>query len=221
MKTAATRKWTAQWIGYPGVNLALPTMVALPAPLFRKDFELKEALADAVLYACGLGYFVCYIDGHRLTANVLQPAPTQYDIRWRYRKFQLGEIKAGPHTLCILVGNGNYHHVADDDWNFRHAIWQDYPKMICELMDCEDGEIIVKSDTSWCVCPSAITYNTLRGGEIHDARRELPLTGDPPKATHRKQHFFQMHPLNIRIGSVKARSLDSRCLERITSICSQ
>ena len=193
MRTAKSRKWTARWISYPNVNLASPTRVSLPAPLFRKDFETEADIEDGVLYACGLGYFVCFLDGRRISANVLQPAPTQYDRRWRYRKFHLGRIKAGKHVLCLLVGNGNYHHVADDDWGFRYASWQDYPKMICELTDGEDGGIVVKSDTSWCVCSSPIVYNTLRGGEVYDARRrDLPLAGEAPQA--RRVDFSEWWP---------------------------
>ncbi len=177
------RKWCAKWIAYPDINMVDWRRPVVPAPVFRKTFVLREDIKEPVIYICGLGYFLFYIDGERITDNMLQPAPTQYDRRWRYRKFNLKNLEAGTHRISVTVGNGLYHTATPDVWHFDKADWQDYPKMICELEDAWTGEILLTSDSTWSVCSGPVVFHTLRGGETYDARRELPQGDENLKVT--------------------------------------
>ena len=77
------RPWRAKWIGYPDVNMVDWRRPVIPAPVFRKSFTLDAPVASPVWRISGLGFFFLEVDGRRVTDHMLQPAPTQYDRRWR------------------------------------------------------------------------------------------------------------------------------------------
>ena len=161
----------AKWIGFPGICCASSRGVEQPVPVFRQVFDVPTA-TDAELVISGLGYFTCEIDGTRVSDARLVPAPTQYDRRWRYRRFPLKGLAAGRHEIRVSVGGGLYNPQTRETFGFRDAPWRDYPKMICELHD-PAGKVLLASDDGWAVSAGPIVYSTLRGGETYDARLEL------------------------------------------------
>ena len=99
------------------------------APLFRRSFWLDrtERFQSARLEICGLGYFLFYINGKRISDQELMPAMTDYASvlgcettypvweersahRCRYLSFDLlPYLKAGENVLAVRLGNGWYH----------------------------------------------------------------------------------------------------------------
>ena len=172
--------WSSKWIGYPGISLVDWRRNAVPAPEFRCCFALDRRVAEAELFICGLGYFEFRLDGEKVCDDLLVPAPTQYDRRWRYRRYNLGALGAGPHVLAVTLGNGLYNCMTPEVWHFDKADWRDYPKLICQLE--ENGRVLAASGSGWIVCPGPILFDSLRGGEVYDARRELPFSAAAPPA---------------------------------------
>ena len=98
------------------------------APLFRRSFWLDrtERFQSARLEICGLGYFLFYINGKRISDQELMPAMTDYASvlgcettypvweersvhRCRYLSFDLlPYLKAGENVLAVRLGNGWY-----------------------------------------------------------------------------------------------------------------
>ena len=102
----------ARWIyaGFGGGHAS----EAIAAPVFRKAFQVGKPVERAKLAITGLGYFECLLDGKPITDAVLMPGQTQYDLRWRYRVFDLGRLEAGRHVISIEVGDGFYNATTRD-----------------------------------------------------------------------------------------------------------
>ncbi len=58
-----------------------PTDFGPPAPLFRKEFNVKGKVTSAVAYVTGLGYFELYLNGEKVGDDLLVPNQTNYGKR--------------------------------------------------------------------------------------------------------------------------------------------
>ena len=185
--TAVNPFGEAQWIyqGYGG-GMDMPPAAT---PIFRKAFTLEKAVEKPKLTITGLGYFECMIDGKKIGDYELIPSQTDYSKRFRYFVFDLSRLEAGRHIVSIELGDGFYNSTAKDVWNFEHAPWRSWPKTICLLQDSESGKTLLKTDATWKVRGAGVeyvegkltlppktplTFNSIRGGEIYDARLEFP-----------------------------------------------
>ncbi len=175
------KHWQAKWIGFPGICLADWRRPTVPAPEFRRTFTLEHDVAQAEIFIAGLGYFEFRLDGELICGDRLTPAPTQYDRRWRYKRYVLSRpLPAGPHLLSVTLGNGQYNSQTPEVWHFDKADWRAYPKMICQLE--EKGNVLLCSDSAWLAGTGPLLFDSLRGGEIYDARLESQTVDWKPAA---------------------------------------
>ena len=164
----------AKWIAYPYERpMGNFAQKVLPAPTFRRAFTLDRPVKNAALRISGLGFYTFELDGRRVDDARLVPAPTQYDVRYRWRTHRLGDLAAGRHVISVTVGDGFYRTSTGNYWHFDRASWTDYPKLAAEVADGE-GTPLVKTDDRWTVRFSPIVRTELRGGEHYDARLEFP-----------------------------------------------
>ena len=168
------KKLQAKWIKHPDMNPFVfdwraPT---LPAPVFRKSFMLS-ALPEGKMHAsvCGLGFFEFYLNGVKVSESLV-PAMSRYDVRCRYRKYEVSSLlKKGCNVICIILGNGLFNSQTPEVWHFDKAEWRDYPKMIFWMQNGNTPLIV--SDSSWIVNFTGTIFDSLRGGELFDARLEM------------------------------------------------
>ncbi len=164
----------AKWIGREDLCMVDWRRPTVPAPVFKRTFELKSAKPGAVAFISGLGFFELYINGQKVGDEVLEPTVTCYDKRWRYKQYPIGRyLRPGDNTVAVMLGNGWYNCQTPDVWHFDKATWRDYPKMIFEIQDGQ--ETLLFSDSSWSVISGPVLFDSLRGGEVYDARREVDL----------------------------------------------
>ncbi|MEN6337772.1 MAG: glycoside hydrolase family 78 protein [Phycisphaerales bacterium] len=166
--------WKAQWISVPGKD---EDKGPQPAPLFRKSFLLPETPVSARVYVCGLGYHELRLNGEKVGDHVLDPAFTRYDRRALYIVHDVtGQLKKGPNALGVILGNGWYDMHTRAVWDFDKAPWRDRPVLRCQLeMTFADGSTrVVASDATWRVSAGPIVFDSIRNGEIYDARLEIP-----------------------------------------------
>lgn len=163
--------WIGRWITASDVRRPNETLAAV---YLRRDFSAKSAPRRAMLYISGLGYFEAHINGEKVGDDYLSTAYTSYDKHILYRAFDVTEmINAGDNAIGVILGNGFYNCFTIDPWQTATAPWRDVPKLLCELhIEYDDGEEIVKSDTSWQCVRGPITFNGIRHGEEYDARLE-------------------------------------------------
>ncbi|WP_276482440.1 glycoside hydrolase family 78 protein [Paraflavitalea pollutisoli] len=202
----------ARWIGYE--DLAHDSMRVLPGvhggggklgekakqrpvtPLFRRSFTAKKKILRALAFVSGLGQYAFSVNGQPVDGRFLAPGWTYYDKTVLYNTYDVTRhLKQGDNTLGVVVGNG-FHHINRERYRKLVTVFG-MPKMICQLrITYTDGttETIV-SDQSWKTAPSAITYNSIFGGEDYDAQLEQKGWNQPSfKDNHWKQALLVTPP---------------------------
>lgn len=144
------------------------------APLFRKSFTARGAIAQARLYVSGLGMFECYLNGRKISEDVLAPGWTAYKKRVQYRVYDvLKLLQEGENALGAMLGVGYYKGI----YGWGEKSINNYGArtgLLAQLeIRYEDGskELIV-TDTSWKCTRGPILRSEIYNGEIYDATRE-------------------------------------------------
>ncbi len=166
-------KWLGNWITG---GFCQKRDEVIYSPYLRYDFSAGGGVRRATLYICGLGYFVCTLNGKRVNNDFLSTPFSDYDKHIMYRSFDVTELLSEKNAIGVVLGNGFYNCFTEDPWQSRFAPWRDVPKMICELhIEYESGEEqIVKSSGEWQSSKGPIVFNGIRHGEQYDARLEMP-----------------------------------------------
>jgi alpha-L-rhamnosidase len=192
--------WKATWIGspwqdelpiprlkFPGEKADSSKIYSDPAPVMRKSFVINKKILSARAFVTGLGYFELYLNGKKVSKDVLSPNLTLYG-----KRSDLGEIGAmiknnfreyrvmyltydvakllnqGENVAGAILGNGFY--------NPRSYWTQGYgsPRFIAQIhIIYTDGtEQLVITDQSWKVSKSPVVMNQVYDGEFYDARLE-------------------------------------------------
>jgi alpha-L-rhamnosidase len=194
-------EWKAEWIGAPWQGeepLPKPgsmrpggnrNPVPPPAPLLRKAFSINKDIASAKAYVTGLGYFELYVNGNKVSRDVLVPNLTLYGKRpglennyislpdnfREYRVMYLAyDIKdmliKGENVIGAILGNGFYN--VNSRWTQSYGS----PRFIGQIyITYTDGtEDIIISDQSWKASKGPIVMDQVYDGEHYDARLEQP-----------------------------------------------
>ena len=202
-------EWTAQWIGAPwqgdeptrgggrgsrggrggrGGAIAQPQQeVTQSAPLLRKGFTVNKEVASARAYVTGLGYFELYVNGKKVSDDVLVPNLTLYgkrpglensmisvednfkEYRVMYLSYDIKDmLQEGENVVGAILGNGFYN--SPSTWVMQYGT----PRFIGQIYVTytDSTEDVITSDTSWKVAQGPITSNTIYNGEQYDARLE-------------------------------------------------
>ncbi len=140
------------------------------APMFRKKFLLDKT-GPATLAVCGLGFGYYYINGQRVSEDLLTAPVSNYSKTLWYNVYDVTPLlQKGENVIAAWCGNGWYNEEFPSSWNYDKAPWRDVPKCILKLEI--GGKTAVVSDGTWkCQPESAIYFNGLRSGEYFDARK--------------------------------------------------
>jgi alpha-L-rhamnosidase len=149
--------------------------IPLPALHVRREFGVLPELERAVVYLSGLGLSELYLNGRRVTDDVLSPGLTEYPERVFYvTRDVTGFLSAGENAIGVLLGNGRY--MAPRLMVPMETKTYGYPKLLFHLrLEYADGSVeFVVSDDSWRITDQGpIRENNEYDGEVYDARMEL------------------------------------------------
>ena len=168
------RMGTAPW-GRVEVPVHKDWVQKTPAPMFRKTFDVSKPVRRATAYVTGLGYYEFKLNGKKVGDRVLDPAFTDYSKRVLYATYDVTEsIAQGKNALGILLGNGWYNMHARAVWDFDHAPWRNWPTTRLNLrVEYEDGTVeTIATDASWKAAFGPLLRDSIRSGEVYDARLE-------------------------------------------------
>lgn len=186
-------RWDAEWIG--GEISGDKPMEAVPARYLRKQFALTGTDVDyATLYIVGLGLYEAYLNGHKVTDDVLLQMPTMYNKLVRYNAHDVTDLlKKGQNTIGVTLSNGRF---APE--RMMTMKWFGFPRMLSRLeIVYKDGtrQSVVSDDTWKLTVNGPVRAASEFDGEIYDATREMdgwssngfndsdwikaPLTGTP------------------------------------------
>ena len=152
------------------------------AALFRATFTNNKA-QSAEITICGLGYFILYINGQRVSADEFAPAYTDYHNRpdmvlsyplndiWSHRihvmKYDISSfLQEGENVLGVMVGGGFYHQLlrkGEGDVSYGRI-------KLCYKIDFEDGTTLL-SDKNTKYQHGFFISSNLFHGERHDYSR--------------------------------------------------
>ncbi len=157
------------------------------APVFFRKIN-AVAGEKAEITICGLGFFKLYINGKKVSDDLLVPNATCYNYRdlslltfpledeMSFRiyamKYDISDyLKDGENTLCVIVGNGYYNQL---DRHAEGVVAFGTPKL-CYIIEKTSGNVI--SDENTLSHKGFVTYNNLYYGEKHDYNL-MPEEGD-------------------------------------------
>lgn len=151
----------------------------LPAPLFRKEFNVEGPVKKATLSITACGYYHATLNGGQIGENFLDPAWTKYDTRIYYSEFDLTAVlKNGANCLGVTLGNGFYNPLPMKMWgryNLRETLPTGKPAFIASLrIDYRNGKTEnIVSGTNWKHSFGPVVRNSVYLGEVYDAGREI------------------------------------------------
>ena len=151
----------------------------VPAPLFRKEFTVKENVKSATLYITAAGYYKAYVNGKPVGKNYLDPAWTTLSKRVYYAMYDLSsEINAGTNVIGTTLGNGFYNPLPLRMWgsrNLREVMPVGKPAFIARLkIEYNNGDVEeILTDNSWKYAYGPVLKNNIYLGEVYDAKREI------------------------------------------------
>jgi len=142
------------------------------AQLLRKEFTLTKPVRSAQLTIVGLGYYIAYTNGARVSDSVLNPAFTDYNKTVMYQVYNISNLAEGANCIAVSLGDGFYNATTLDVWNFINTPWKSHSKLKMLLsvvyQDGTTDEIV--SDTSFRGIKGPVVFNAIRNGTTYDAR---------------------------------------------------
>ena len=148
----------------------------IPAPYFRRSFEIEKDVQCAEITLCGLGFYELFINGERITKGFLAPYISNPDEVLYYDKYNvLPHLKKGKNVIALLLGNGMVNAFGAETWKFTEGEFCSSPKFamdFCATLSSNE-KISFCADESFKTAPSPILLDDLRCGEYYDANFEI------------------------------------------------
>lgn len=165
-------EWKGKWIGEnelsnPGETAQRETRLA--ARYLRKPFDVDKKIKRAVLYISGLGVYEAFVNGDRVSDDVLSPTVSWYPKKVYYNVYDITSLlKNKDNILAVKLGNGRY-------FGMRESSTQVFglPRLLAQInIEYADGTFdVVISDESWKVSSKGpIVANNEFDGEEYDAK---------------------------------------------------
>ena len=102
-------EWKASWIGDGSKNPERDEDYYKDdrMPLVRKEFAVSKKLVTARLYISGLGYYEAYLNGKKISDNVLDPGFTTYRKEVLYVVHDITPlVSKGQNVMGVMLGSG-------------------------------------------------------------------------------------------------------------------
>jgi alpha-L-rhamnosidase len=154
----------------------------LQAPLFRKAFPISKTVKSARAYVSGIGYYEMTINGRKVGDRLLEPGYSRYDKRIYYSVYDIKNYLAGQNVVGFELGRGWYSFTTPTLWgDYRAKDWISEPKLKALLkIEYADGSVDeIVTDGSFKTASGPILFDSLKAGEIYDARKEIAGWGLP------------------------------------------
>ncbi len=167
----APEEWAGQWI-------KPKRHIEGWAPYLRTKFEVGAGVKSAKLFVCGLGCGEYYINGRKITEDMIDPPFTNYEKEVFYRIYDVTSFIAEKNAFAALLGEGWYSQ--SRVWTRTGFKYGDACLLARLEITLDNGEcqVITTNTADWKYKYSPITMNNLYGGETYDCRLETPDFAD-------------------------------------------
>ncbi len=156
-----------------------PGLLPQSAALLRKEFTLDKQVVKARVYVTALGAYELFLNGKRVSENVLTPGFTDFSKRVQYQTYDVSHLLTkGSNAIGAMLGDGWFG--SGLSWTAEHFSVKPPTRFLAQLeIEFSDGtRQIIKSDTSWKAAMSPILRSEIYAGETYDARLEQPGWSD-------------------------------------------
>lgn len=151
----------------------------------RKEFEIKKRIKSARAKVCGLGQFIFYINGKKVSDHELDPGWTNYNKLIEYLTFDVtAYLRQGKNVLGAEVGNGWF--IKNDDYytfTFPDFMppnpnpYKPFGKFLVLALSLDirykDGSVqTICADETFKVKRHAVLSSNVYGSEVMDAALE-------------------------------------------------
>lgn len=148
----------------------------IPDPWFRKKINLAGAPRKAFLHIASVGYNEVYVNGRKVSDDILSPVVSDHTVRARYVTYDIAPLlKKGENTVAVWLGTS---------WSvfepYRQGDRPETPVFILSAdIHCARENVRLVSDGTWLTHPSPgrlLGNWSMRnmGGELWDAGKEIP-----------------------------------------------
>jgi len=141
--------------------------------ILRKSFIANKQITDATAYVCGLGHYEFSLNGNKVGDGEFAPMWSDYDKTVYYNTFDITKLlRKGENVAGVLLGNGFYNEQGGRYSKLKVSFGAPtlFIKLVIHYSDGTSLEVI--SDKNWKYSLSAVTFNSIYGGEDYDARME-------------------------------------------------
>jgi len=203
------------------VRKATAKITEAPAVWLRKAFHLKDKKVQrATLFISGLGLYEPYLNGRKINDHLLTVSPHDFGKTVPYHVHDVtAHIKEGENALGVILGNGYFNPIIPSLLREYAFNFIDTPRLKCELqLEYADGSTqSIVSDPSWkFTTDGPIRFNSIRSGEIYDARKEL---GNWSVAGYDDKSWKPAKPARAPKGKMRQRNLPPvRAIKTIPAI---
>jgi alpha-L-rhamnosidase len=159
---------------------AVRTPAALP--VLAGEFDAGADVVRARLYVAGAGVVAAGLNGRPAGDAVLEPGYSDLRKRVSYAAYDVTRlIRPGANVVGIRLGTGIAAVGAAPGRYTKFTATQSLPKVAAqlELTDAAGHRRTVGTDTSWLAAQGPTVLSHWFGGEVYDARRELPGWDEP------------------------------------------
>lgn len=148
----------------------------VPAPYFRKKFNLSFKPEKAEITICGLGFYELYINGKEITKGSLAPYISNTDDVCYYDNYDITSLlHKGDNVIAVILGNGMRNAFGGLGWQFDKSHNRG-PVTLALCLEAADREnkLLIEADETFKTHPSPVLSNDLRAGYIYDSNKEIP-----------------------------------------------
>jgi alpha-L-rhamnosidase len=142
----------------------------------RHTFDVKTAVKSARLYATALGAYEVFLNGKRVSDDVLAPGWTDYREHVKYQTYDVtAMVTKGKNALGALLAPGWYE--TPLEWFQQPNNYGDTPPALRAQLRIEhtDGSVEwVITDAKWQASTTNIVHTEIYDGESQDARLKQP-----------------------------------------------
>ncbi len=173
--------WKGQWIGWEGPFDwdVEDSHSRMSSRYVRKEFDsANKEIKRATAHISGLGLYELYINGRKVSDDVLAPAPTDYRRTTLYNSYDVTPMLKGngeTNAVGVALGNGRFYTMRQNYKPYKIPTFG-YPKVRMNLViEYTDGtKQTISTDNKWSLTAEGpIRSNNEYDGEIYDARLEL------------------------------------------------
>ncbi|MBN1902838.1 alpha-L-rhamnosidase N-terminal domain-containing protein, partial [Candidatus Sumerlaeota bacterium] len=148
------------------------------AILMRREIEIEKKVRRATVFFSGLGWSELFIDGNKISDDVISPVFSSYNKSVNYVAYDVTSgLPPGRRAIGVILGNGWLNTPSPGYLNiYTNKSWTSYPKLLLELVvEYADGsKTNFVSDENWKWSVGEITMNDGWYGENVDNRLAKP-----------------------------------------------